>query len=98
MDGDWVRRYAGEVGELSERVRSVAWGLGSARAETWRSLAAEEFRSRLEEQQRAVALLATGLDDARAALEVHARSVDDVLAGPLGSLAALPAGLLGMRP
>jgi uncharacterized protein YukE len=98
VDGNWVRRCAGEVGELSEQVRGVAAALGGVRAESWRSLAADEFRETLAEQQRAVADLAGALDEARAALEVHARAVDDAGAGPLAALAGRASELLGLHP
>ena len=97
MDGNWVRRCAGEVGELSEQVRGLAAGLGVARAESWRSLAAADYRAALEEQQRSLAATAAVLDDARAALEAHARAVEDALAGPLGALAGRAAELLGLH-
>jgi uncharacterized protein YukE len=97
MDGNWVRRCAGEVGELSEQVRGLAARLGAARAESWRSLAAEEYRGTLEEQQRGLAATAALLDDARGALEAHARAVEDVAAGPLGALAGPAAELLGLH-
>jgi hypothetical protein len=97
MDGDWVRRCAGEVGELSEHVRAVAAGLRAARADSWHSLAAPEYRDTLEEQQRALAVTLASLDDARAALETHARAVDDALAGPLGPIAGRSAQLLGLH-
>ncbi len=92
-----MRRCAGEVGELSEQVRGLAVGLDAARAQSWRSLAAEEFRAMLAEQQRGVAALAVALDEARAALEAHARAVDDAGAGPLGALAGRAAELLGLH-
>jgi uncharacterized protein YukE len=98
VDGNWVRRCAGEVGELSEQVRGLAAGLGAARAESWRSLAAEDYRATLEEQQRALAATAAVLDDARAALEAHARAVEDAAGGPLGALAGKAAELLGLHP
>jgi hypothetical protein len=98
VDGNWVRRCAVDVGELSEQVRRLAAGLGAARAESWRSLAAEDYRTLLEEQQRALALTAATLDDARDALEVHARAVDDAGAGPLAALAGHAAELLGLLP
>ena len=98
MDGTWVRRCAGEIGELSEQVQGVAVALGAAGAESWRSLAAEEFRAALSEQQRGVAALAGVLDEARGALEAHARAVDDALGGPLGALAGRAAELLGLHP
>jgi uncharacterized protein YukE len=97
VDGFWVRQCAGEVGELSEQVRGVAMALGAARAESWRSLAAEDFRATLAEQQRAVAALAGALDEACNALEAHARAVDDALDGPLGALAGRAAELLGLH-
>ena len=93
MDGNWVRRCAGEVGELSEQVRAVAVGLGAARADSWHSLAAQEYRDTLEQQQRSLAATQEALDDARGALETHARAMDDVLAGPLGGLAGELLGL-----
>ncbi len=93
-----MRRCAGEVGELSEQVRGVAAALGGARAESWRSLAAEEFRESLAEEQRGVAALAVALDEARAALEVHARAVDDAGAGPLAVFAGRAADLFGLHP
>jgi len=93
-----VRRYAGEVAELSDEVRRLAAGLAAARAESWRSLAAEDYRATLEEQQRALAATAAVLDDARAALEAHARAVEDALAGPLGALSGRAAQLLGLHP
>jgi uncharacterized protein YukE len=98
VDGNWVRRCAGEVGELSEQVRALAAGLGAARVESWRSLAAQEFRDSLEEQQHALAATAGALDEARGALETHARAVEDAAAGPLGALAERAAGLLGLHP
>ena len=98
MDGNGVWRCAGEVGELSEQVSGVARGLGAAQAQGWRSLAAEEFRATLAEQQRVVAALVGVLDEARALLEAHARAVDDVAAGPLGALAGRAAELLGLQP
>ena len=97
MDGNWVRRCAGEVGELSEQVRAVAAGLGAARADSWHSLAAQEYRDTLEEQQRALAATVAALDDACGALEKHARAVDDAMAGPLGALAGRAAELLGLH-
>lgn len=97
MDGDWVRGYAGEVGELATQVQGLAAGLRAARAESWRSSAAEEFRATLEEQHLRLVALATALDEARGALEAHARAVDETLAGPLGSLAAQAAQLVGLH-
>jgi uncharacterized protein YukE len=97
VDGNWVRRYAGEVGELSEQVRAVAAGLHAARADSWRSLAAQEYRDTLDEQQRALAVAVAALDEARGALETHARAVDDALAGPAGALAGRAAELLGLH-
>ncbi len=93
-----MRRCAGEVGELSDEVRGLAAALGAAGAQSWRSLAAEEFRATLAEQQRGVVALAGALDEARAALESHARAVDDAGAGPLGALAGRAAELIGLRP
>jgi uncharacterized protein YukE len=93
-----VRRFACEVGELSEQVRALAAGLGAAQADSWHSLAAQEYRDTLEEQQRALAATVAALDDARGALETHARAVDDALAGPLGALAGRAAELLGLYP
>jgi uncharacterized protein YukE len=98
VDGNWVRRCAGEVGELSEQVRAVALGLGAARADSWRSLAAQEYRDTLEEQQRALAGTVSALDDARDALATHARALDDALTGPLGTLAGHAADLFGLHP
>jgi hypothetical protein len=76
----------------------MAAGLGSARAESWRSLGAQEFRDCLDEQQHALAATAGALDDARCALEAHARAVDDAAMGPLGVLAERAAELLGLHP
>jgi uncharacterized protein YukE len=97
VDGDWVRRCAGEVGELSEQVRGLAAGLGAAGAESWHSLAAQDYRDTLEEHQRALAATVAALDDARGALETHARAVDEAAAGPLGVLAGRAAELLGLH-
>jgi uncharacterized protein YukE len=97
VDGNWVRRCAGEVGELSEQVRAVARGLGAARADSWHSLAAQEYRDTLEEQQRALAGTVSALDHARGALETHARAVDDALTGPLGAFAGRAAELFGLH-
>jgi uncharacterized protein YukE len=94
VDGNWVRGYAGEVGELAGQVHGIATALAAAGAEGWRSTAAEEFRAALDEQRRSLGGVVAALDEARAALEVHARAVDDVLAGPLGALAAGAADLV----
>jgi uncharacterized protein YukE len=94
VDGDWVRGYAGEVGELAGQVHAVAAALAMAGATGWRSTAAEEFRRALDEQRQSLGGVVTALDEARAALEVHARAVDDVLSGPLGALAAGAAALV----
>ena len=95
MDGNWVRGYAGEVGELAAQVQAVAGALAAAQAEGWRSTAADGFRATLDDQRRLLGGVVAALDEARAALEVHARAVDDVLAGPLGALAAGAAELVG---
>ena len=92
-----MRRCAGEVGALSEQVRGIGAGLGAARPESWRSLAAQDYRATLEEQQRALVATAAALDDARGALETHAGAVEDVLAGPLGAVAGRAAELLGLH-
>jgi|1186.fasta_scaffold370730_2 hypothetical protein len=97
VDGNWVRWCAGEVGELSEQVRRLSAGLAAARAESWRSLAAEDYRATLEEQQHALAATAAVLDDARGALEAHARAVEEALEGPLGALAGRAADVLGLH-
>ena len=98
MDGNQVRGYAGEVGAIREEVRAVAARLGAAGAQTWRSVAAQEFRARLEEQQRGLSAAVALLDDACSALEAHARTVDEVLAGPVGGLAAHAADLFRWLP
>jgi hypothetical protein len=82
------------VGELAGQVQAVAAALATAGAAGWRSMAAEEFRTALDEQRRSLGGTVAALDEARAALEVHARAVDDVLAGPLGALAAGAAALV----
>ncbi len=93
-----MRACAAEVGVLGEEVRVVAARLGAAGAQSWRSVAAEEFRARLEEQQRCLASLVVLLDDARAALDAHARAVDAVLTGPVGGVASHAAQLLRLLP
>ncbi len=90
-----MRGCAGEVGELAAQVQAIAGALASAQAGRWRSTAAEEFRAALDEQRQLLGGVVAALDEARAALEVHARAVDDVLAGPLGALAAGAAELVG---
>src|SRR4051812_50112143 len=82
VDGNWVRWCAGEVGELSEQVRRLSAGLAAARAEAWRSLAAEDYPATLGGQQHALAATAPLLDDAPRAPEAPPRAGEGAPEGP----------------
>jgi hypothetical protein len=87
VDGAWVRQRAADVANLGDEVVRIAELARRGSEVEWESTAAASFRAGLDAELRRLLVVARAIDEAAAALRVHAGALETLAPVPLiGSL------------